>query len=522
MKKTYGTPARQMRSLCFGAALAMATVASAQGAPALVLAIGGEPETGFDPLLGWGSYGNPLFQSTLLRRDAALKTEPDLATGLQLSDDRLTWTITLRDGVFFTDGTPLDADDVAFTFNQAKAAAGALDLQVLREAVAIDPQTVRLTLDRPWITFAEAFFTLGIVPSGSYGPDYGRHPVGSGPYKMVSWDEGAQLIVSRNDEYYGAASDFAQITFLFTGEDAGLAAAQAGAVQMVAVPAQLADSVPAGFHARSVATVDNRGISLPFQSPTSIDGQTIGNSVTADPAIRRAMNMGLDRATLIDVALHGHGTPAFGPADGLPWGGADDRVDYDLPAANALLDGAGWKVGSDGVRAKGGQRAAFALHYPAGDTTRQALAETAAALLRPLGIEATPTGGSWDAIRRVMHTDPVVFGFGSHSPYQLYSLFDSRRAGVAYDNPSYYSNPQVDALFAGAQSAVGLEASYPLWSEAAAIYGVNGDNVWLWLANLDHVYLINDCLDIGTPQIEPHGHGWPITATLTQWRWTCD
>lgn len=288
------------------------TPAAAGGRDALTLAIGGEPETGFDPVLGWGAYGNPLFQSTLLRRDAALEIQPDLATDWQLSDDRKTWTITLRDDVRFSDGTPLTARDVAFTFNTAKAAAGAVDLEVMEQAEALDDRTVRITLSRPWITFTENLLTLGIVLERAYGPDYARAPIGSGPYRFLSWNEGEQLIVERNEHYYGTPGAFQRITFLFTGEDAGLAAAQAGAVDMVAVPAALADAVPDGFHALAVKTVDNRGLSLPFPEPREEGGRRIGNAVTSDPAIRRAMNLGIDRDVVVEVALLGHGTPAFG------------------------------------------------------------------------------------------------------------------------------------------------------------------------------------------------------------------
>ena len=145
-----------------------------------------------------------------------------------------------------------------------------------------------------------------------------------------------------------------------------------------------------------------------------------------------------------------------------------------------------------------------------------------AELLRPLGIEATPKGGSWDSIERVMHAEPVIFGFGSHSPFQLYSLYAADLGGVGYMNPGFYANPQVEQLFAEAQAAPSLEASFPIWAEAAAQYGLAGDNAWAWLVNLDHVYFANPCLDLGQTQIEPHGHGWPVTATLAQWRWTCD
>ena len=99
--------------------LASAALAHAK-APDLVLAIGGEPETGFDPLLGWGGYGNPLFQSTLLKRGLDLSTQADLATDWTLSQDRLTWTVTIRRDAKFSDGTPVTARDVAFTFKTAK------------------------------------------------------------------------------------------------------------------------------------------------------------------------------------------------------------------------------------------------------------------------------------------------------------------------------------------------------------------------------------------------------------------
>lgn len=480
-------------------------------APDLVLAIGGEPETGFDPIRGWGGYGNPLFQSTLLRRDADLVTRPDLATDWRLSADRRVWTITLREGVSFSDATPLTARDVAFTFTTAKAAPEGPDLSVMVRAEALDARTVRFTLSRPWITFAETFHTLGIVPEARYGPGYGRAPIGSGPYVLVSWSEGAQLIVRRNEAYHGAKPDFAQITFLFTGPETGLAAARAGAAHLVALPAQLADQVPPGFRPVVAQTVDNRGISMPVAGP-----------VTGMLEIRQALNLGLDRALIAEVALNGHGTPAFGPADGLPWAGPDDRVEHDPDAAMAILDAAGWRPGPDGIRAREGLRAAFPLHYPAGDPTRQALAEVAAELARPLGIEITPRGGSWDAIARVMRDEPAVFGFGSHSPYQLQTLYASELAGQGWMNPAYYANPRVDAIFARAQGAPSPEAAAPIWAEAAAHYGVRGDNAWVWLVNLDHVYLADDCLDLGRTQIEPHGHGWPITATLDQWRWTCE
>ena len=82
-----------------------------------------EPEAGFDPAYGWGAgehVHEPLIQSTLTVTTTDLKIDYDLATEMKVSDDGMTWTVTIRDGVFFTDGEELTAEDVAFTYNTLK------------------------------------------------------------------------------------------------------------------------------------------------------------------------------------------------------------------------------------------------------------------------------------------------------------------------------------------------------------------------------------------------------------------
>lgn len=494
----------------------------------LVLAIGGEPDDGYDPILGWGRYGHPLFQSTLLTRETDLSTSPDLATAWTLSDDRLTWTIKLREGVKFSDGSPLTARDVAFTFTETAKAGGVVDLSVMESAVATDDATVVIRLKRPWITFVENFYALGIVPAAGHGADYARKPVGSGPYRMVSWTEGEQLIVEANPYYYGSTSPFTRITFLFTGEDTSLAAANAGKVDVVSVPATLADLLPQGFKAVVADTVDNRGLVFPMvpdEGKKDAGGYPIGNDVTADIAIRKAINLGLDRQALVDAVLLGHGTPAYGPADDLPWSNPEARVSEDLDAAKALLDAAGWVPGADGVRVKDGIRAAFPVIYPSNDSVRQGLAVMLAEQMKPLGIEISPKGNTWEGIERAMHSTPVLFGWGSHSPQEVYSLYQSGFAGIGYYNAGYFDNAAVDGYFDKAQAAASLEASYPFWQQAewdgATGFSAKGDAASAWMVNLDHVYFVSRCLDIGKTQIEPHGHGWPVTATLQNWKWTC-
>ncbi|WP_339947490.1 ABC transporter substrate-binding protein [uncultured Albimonas sp.] len=517
-------------------ALAAALVAScllapAAGARPLVLAVGGEPDAGFDPIMGWGHYGSPLFQSTLLRRDAELNLIGDLATEWSLSGDGRIWRVTLREDARFSDGTALTAQDVVFTYNAARDAGGLADLSALKEARALDDRAVELELTAPRITFVSRLATLGIVPAASYGPGYARAPVGSGPFRLIEWREGEQLVVEPNPHWHGGEIAFERVSFVFGSEEAGVALARTGAADVVAAPPAMADAAPTGMRVLHRETVDNRGLAFPMvpdEGRTTEAGAPIGNDVTADRAIRVAINQALDREALVALALDGHGRPAYGPADGLPWDNPEAAIPgADPEAARATLEAAGWTdADGDGVREKDGLRAAFQIVYPASDSTRQALALGAADQLRGIGVAAEPAGRSWDEIGGLMHAQAVVLGWGAHDPSEICYLHHSAYAGVDYYNPGHYANPTVDAHLEAAEAAPSFEASLAEWRAAAwdgeTGYGPRGDAAWAWMVNLEHAYWASECLDLGPAQIHPHGHGFPITHDIAAWRWTCE
>ena len=519
-----------LRKLLLTTTLVLAMGASAQ-ARDLVLAVGGEPDAGFDPMKGWGDYGHPLFQSSLLKLDADLNIVGDLATEWALSEDRLTWTITLRDDAKFSDGTALTAEDVAFSYNTARDAGGLADLTVLKEARATGPLTVELELNTPRVTFTRRLTTLGIVPKAGYGEGYARAPIGTGPFKLVEWREGETLIVEPNPFWHGGDIAFDRISFVFAEEDAAIALAAAGNAQVVAVPPAQAGNPPQGMKLVSAKTVDNRGLMFPMVPDTgekTEEGYTIGNNVTADIAIRRAVNTALDRDALVTLALDGRGQPAFGPVDGLPWNNRDGAVaGNDKAAAMAMLDAAGW-VDSDGngVREKDGQEAAFTIVYPSSDSTRQALALGVQSQMKDIGIAATPAGHSWDEIATMMHSNVIVFGWGAHDPSEIYNLYHQKMAGVEYFNTGYYQNAAVSANLDAAEAAESFEASLPFWQAAqwdgTTGFGSKGDATWAWMVNLEHSYFVSECLDLGAMQIHPHGHGFPITHGIVNWKWTCE
>lgn len=519
------------RVLGLWAAMAMTLAGMAEAeAPPLVIAVGGEPETGFDPVMGWGRYGNPLFQAALLTFDADLNLRGDLATAWALSEDRLTWTITIRQDARFSDGTVLTAEDVAFTFNTARDAGGLADLTVMKEARAVAPDRVEIELHRPQITFVGHLIGLGIVPQAGYGADYARNPVGAGPFRMVEWREGEQLIVAPNPYWHGGEIAFPRVTFVFAEEATAVALALTGEVHLAAVPPTEADNPPPGMVALHVPTVDNRGVMFPMEPAGGVtdEGKPVGNDVTSDPAIRQALNMALDREALVMLALNGHGSAARGPADGLPWDNPAAHLPGDDPAgAIGRLEAAGWAdADGDGVRQFDGVEARFTLVYPASDSLRQALALGVAEQARAIGIAIEPAGKGWDEIGQMMHADAVLFGWGAHDPFEIYALHHGSFAGVDWFNTGFYRNPVVDAHLDAAQEAGSLEESLPHWQAAqwdgTTGYGERGDAAWAWLVNIDHSYWVSACLDLGPLQVQPHGHGFPITHGLPGWRWTCE
>ena len=110
-----------------------------------------EPEAGFDPAYGWGAgehVHEPLIQSTLTVTKADMTIGYDLATDMNVSDDGMTWTVTIRDDVKFTDGEPLTAEDVAFTYNTLRDTSSVNDFTMLKEAKALDDTTVEFDLSR--------------------------------------------------------------------------------------------------------------------------------------------------------------------------------------------------------------------------------------------------------------------------------------------------------------------------------------------------------------------------------------
>lgn len=504
-----------------------ADAAAPQARDSVVIAIGSEPET-LDPTKGWGHGNSPIVQSTLVKYTSELTFANDLATDYSLSEDGLTWTFTIRDDAYFTDGERVTASDVAFTLETAKAAQGSVDLTYMASAEALDETTVAVTLLQPTSIFLNTVASVGIVPEHAYSKDYGRAPIGSGPYKLVEWRPQEQLLFTANEDYYGGAPAIKNVTVVFMSEDAALAAVQAGQVDVAYSTATLGTTAVDGYHVEAVTSADNRGFTLPVlpdEGRVTETGAPVGNNVTCSLEIRQAIAYAIDRQLIADTVLNGFGRPAYSENDGMPWNNPECAVETDRDYARQLLADAGWAdTNGDGVVEKDGLRAEFTCIYPSGDSVRQAVAMAAAEQVLAVGIKINVEGTSWDDITRRMFSEAVMMGWGSAIPNETYYLYHSEGAlKDDFYNAEGYQSEVTDGYLAAAMEALTVEEANRNWQlvqwDGVTGTSMRGECPWVWIVNLDHVTFVRDGLSIGQQPIHSHGHGLPLIQNLQDWAW---
>ena len=494
----------------------------------VIIAIGDEPST-LDPTQGWGHGNTPIIQSTLVCYAADMTFQNDLATEYSLSEDGLVWTFKIREDAYFTDGEQVTAHDVAFTLETAKVAQGSIDLTFMDSAVATDDFTVAITLNTPTFWFLNTISSIGIVPEHAYTEDYGTNPaVASGPYKFVEWRHQEQLVLEANESYYGEVPSIKNVIVVFMGEDAALAAVQAGQVDAAITSATLAVNNVNGYHIEEVATADCRGFTLPVlpnEGKTTQNGAPIGNDVTCNIEIRQAIAYALDRELIAEVALNGYATPAYSENDGMPWNNPAVKIDTDVEKAKKLLADAGWAdTDGDGIVEKNGLKAEFTCMYPASDSARQAILLASVELLREVGISVIPEGLSWDEISLKMFSQAVMMGWGAANPSETFFLYQSAGALLDdYYNPEGYMSETTDGYLEAARQALTAEEAYENFQkvqwDGQTGTAMIGEAPWVWLVNLDHLYFVRDGLNIGHQYVHPHGSNFPFLQNIQEWTW---
>lgn len=526
-----------MRRLC----AVLLTVSLAAGAAACTAEPGARPEGivladgdelgGYNPVAGHGEAGDSKIYDGLLRLaggEGLPAFEPALAARLpEVSVDGLRWTVPLREGVTFTDGTALDAADVVATYRAVLDPASASPLATAYEMIAAveatGPHEVRFTLRHPYAALP-AKLLLGIAPSerltGGLASEsaLNTEPVGTGPYRLASLRPDQAVLVA-NEHYWDGAPQVPRLTLVHVPDDNARAQRLlAGEVDGANLPPRLAAGFADrdGFEVSANASADWRGVSLPA-----------GHPVTGDPAIRAALNRAVDRRAMVEHVLAGHGRPASTPLPAVYGPGYDIGAgfEHDPAAAERLLDAAGWRRGPSGVREKAGVAAEFTVMYFPEDTLRRDLAQAFATDADRIGVRVHVRAVDRAGVPGRLPVDAALLG-GGDLPFdpdpQVYKTLHSRYAdpavGSAYDNASGYVDPAVDEALDAARRTLDPAERAALYRRVQEIYLEHPG--YVMLVFLDHTYVGADTGYTGAlPVLEPHSHGvnWGPWWNLREW-----
>lgn len=488
----------------------------------LMLADAGS-DTGFHPASGYAQAGvSPIYEALMQPEsadaDALPKLIPVLASGdPEPNADATEWTVRLREGVTFSDGTTFDAADVKATYDVARdPAAGsavASMVDVIDNIEAIDDATLRFHLSGATGNFP-ARLTLPIAPSElvsqgtvDAGP-LASAPVGTGPYAMTD-NTGDTITLTTRDNYWGDAPNVTELVLTSIADDSARAQRViSGDLHGATIPPSVARGLSNtnGVTVEVASTADWRGISLP------------STTLTETPEVRQAINLAVNRSAIVDGPLSGYGTPLSTPL-GPVYGNShnpDATFDHDLDKARALMDSAGWKLGEDGARHKDGAVADMELMYPGFDSLRRDLAVEFAAQMRELGINVTTRASTWDEMTPRLGEAAVVLG-GGESPWDpdlvAWDQLHTRTATSSeYANPGNYGSAELDALLEEARTTLDAGKRERLWRQAQRLWLSNPSMVYL--ATVDHLYArADDQWNRGNMILEPHIHG----ATWGPW-----
>ncbi|MDX9971352.1 MAG: peptide-binding protein [FCB group bacterium] len=421
-----------------------------------------------NPLVSNDAYGRAIYtliyESLLERDNATLQLGPGLAESHEISPDHLTYTFKLRDGIKFSDGAPLTAEDVKFSFDKLMdPAVDAADLRnyflTVDRCEVVDPLTVRFVCKEPYF---KMLITLGedlkIVPKHIFETgDFNTHPnnrkpIGSGPYVMDSWDTNRQIVLSRNENYWGKKPHILKRVYkIITDDNAALQVLERGDLDTMGLTAEQWDR--RAKRPEFEAQFDKLAYYTPFHSYI---GWNTRQPQLSDKRVRRALTMLLNRELILDKIFYGMGVVVSNSffiesneynkdLKPLPFSPAD---------AKRLLDDAGWKdTNGDGVRDKDGIPLRFEFLLVANSPDAEQLATVFQEELKKAGIEMSIRPLEWatfiDSIQK-RKFDACMLGWQLDPEQDPYQIWHSSQSDEGSNYPGF-KNAEADKIIEDAR-----------------------------------------------------------------------
>jgi len=440
-----------------------------------------------------------IFES-LLTYSHTLEPQPSLAKSWQVSENRLTYSFQLQQGVNWHDGQPFTADDVVFTFTEILKNSARIRTLInsIESITAPDAHTVVFQLKRPWSAFMHVH-DIGsgpILPKHIYqGKDLATHPlnnapIGTGPFKFAKWERGSFIELVRNPDYWQKGLPYLDgITYRIIPDAASRRVAMEQGQIMQLMQNEYEPSDLQRLKKNPQLQSFTKGSE--FWSP--ISWIEFNNTVAPmnDKRFRQAIMYGIDRKFIMEKILFGQGVLATGPIHPDIRFYTSDVLQYSLnqQKAIALLDDMGLKPDAKGVRAK-----ISLIPRPYGEQFRreaeyikQALAKIGIAI----HIESVDIA-TW--VRRMGNGEFQMVG---NSVYQYGDpaigvartyICSNIKKGVAFSNTAQYCNQEIDELFSKAETAPDEERA-ALYAEIQKILAE--DLPVLWLYGQKHDFFFN-------------------------------
>lgn len=408
---------------------------------------------------------------------------PKLAEGYSVSDDGLVWTIQIRQGVTFHDGTPLTANEVKGSLDRFLDPANAFTFRfllgdVVDEVAVTDTYTIELRLSTqfgpllPHLTHSSTAVVLPSSVAGA-GDAFSVNPVGTGPFQFVSWDRGERIDLARYDGYWGELPGVSGVRFLAVPENTTrMALVETGEAHVaVRVPPQDI----ARLNANPNITVENvsslRTIFIYFnhlQDPFT------------DVRVRQAVNYAVNKEEIAEFVLGGAvrvSDSAISP--GVFGYAPSGSYAYDPERARALLAEAGYPDGFTTT-----------LYSPSGRYLQDIqVSEAIQSQLAEVGINATIETLEWSAYLATTNEPPAsnqvpfaMLGWGTvtgDADYGLYALFHTAEHRPVGSNRAFYTNTVVDALLEQARTSTDPSLREALYVDAQRL--IWDDAAWLFL-----------------------------------------